>query len=527
MSDYNNLTIGAYGSGTTRIEGADHELTKAQNLQFTTGYPGGLYLDASFYVPRKVVDWWEINGAQRIVIRNGQALVYEGKIDVMGSELTESGEGVLVTASGYWGALLNRRNWRKIWADNRLTEDIWQTHPDTVTTDKCFIDRTARIRFVPKAEAWTNGQLAAVRYFMPTGQTIKRVTLDYDFQEDVQAWTLRLRDTAGATDIWSVTASGTGSRDDTLGTPRNSLTLQFVSNAAQTPTSDGAIYGEVSNVMVYSETGAINLTEIAKDVRARIADLNSYEGLIGSNTYPLTPFYIDDWQTPVAETMMRAALYGDSSNNQWAVGVRDSELALTPNGKPVLFAEQYPALTDYDYAIRLDENNLVGSVMLERDYSKIFNWIIYSYVENTGRHVWATPDDDASLTNAISVANYGQRDFYFTGSEADSVASYFAAIVFLNKYKDPQFGLNGPIRVKGFIRGKGGNLIPASQIKAGMRIKIENYLRDLSGTGLTLLISRTRYDDESEMCEIESGIPNSFEMMMARIIEDRPGKYFR
>jgi len=45
----------------------------------------------------------------------------------------------------------------------------------------------------------------------------------------------------------------------------------------------------------------------------------------------------------------------------------------------------------------------------------------------------------------------------------------------------------------------------ACRIQAGKRIRILDYLDDLSGTGLTLHISATEYDAETETCSITTG----------------------
>ena len=120
------MNIEVYSSGTTRIQDQRDELVKAENIRFKTGYPGGRYLDASFYVARNVVEWWAVKGAKRLVLRDEQMVVYEGEIDDLNSALNQSGEGITVTATGYWGATMMRRRWRKRWLDLRITNDIWE-----------------------------------------------------------------------------------------------------------------------------------------------------------------------------------------------------------------------------------------------------------------------------------------------------------------------------------------------------------------------------------------------------------------
>ncbi|HEY4760536.1 MAG TPA: hypothetical protein VIH42_08150, partial [Thermoguttaceae bacterium] len=83
--------------------------------------------------------------------------------------------------------------------------------------------------------------------------------------------------------------------------------------------------------------------------------------------------------------------------------------------------------------------------------------------------------------------------------------------------KDPQWRADGQISVTGSIRDKSGNLVPASQIESGKRFKIENWLNDLSGTGLTFLITSTEYSDSTEVCTLTVGRPDDLATYLARL----------
>ena len=112
-------------------------------------------------------------------------------------------------------------------------------------------------------------------------------------QEAGQQWALLLYNETTSGVEWSVTASGSGTADTTLATPTKTVFIYFRSDANQNAPSDGTVYGEISNVKVYTETGSINLTEIAKDVVAKFTVLNTTTVYIGSNTLALEPFYTD------------------------------------------------------------------------------------------------------------------------------------------------------------------------------------------------------------------------------------------
>jgi len=511
MND-NNLRLHVYSSGLSSINPDTSGFDGASGLRFSTNYPGGLYGDCSFFVPRDVAQSWQVKGAQRLVVRNGLKIVWEGAIGNLKRTLNETDQGIEVVATGYWGAIMGARRWRKRWADTRITDDVWVWREASSGAEKGAVDRFERLRFTPKAVAWANNQAASIRFTMPTGETIKRITFDYDLKEAAQAWQIELFDPGGGGVLWSVNSSSTGSVNHTLATITNEIWFIFRAQAAQTPAADGTIYGQFSIVVVYSETGAINLTEILKDLVGKLStELNSYVGLIGSNTYDLTPFIADNWES-MGEIAQRAAGFGDSSQNQWAVYIDHSERATTPDGKPVLAAEAFPVLTDYDYAIRLDEANLLAPTSFSQDVigldaNSVWNWIVVQYNDILKKQKYVTPDDDATLTDATSVATWGRRDYVLNlGSATVAEATNFGRR-FLAAHKDPSWTITSPIKVQGYIRAKSGGRVASSEIRAGKRLKIENFLNDLSGSGLTMLIQRTEYDDEPETCAMTLGDP--------------------
>lgn len=496
----NDLMVEVYSSGTTRIYDPGNELIRAEGIRFSTIYPGGIFGDCSFKIPREVARWWEVNGAQRLVVRNGLVIVWEGKIDNLISALRQDSADVEIKGIGMWGVILGRRRWNKPWCETRIDEAVL---PLMITsgTEKCTMDRNGRIRFTPKGVAWAANAYVRVKYTAPTGETVKRVTFNYDLQEGAQAWELGLADSTFAA-LVTVTASGTGSVDHTLATPDNIVYLYFISRAAQTPVEDGTYYGEFSNVKIYTETGSINLTEVAKDCRAKITDLNATDVYIGSNTFALEPFISEGYEE-ISSILERAAAFGDSSYNRWACYVDDSEKAPSIDGKPVLAVEQQPVLTDYDYVLRLEE--IDPDFSFDRYFDELWNWIIVKYTDATGKETWLTPDADATLKNLTSITDYGQRDYVLDAGNGSAATAANAGRTWLAEHKDPRYRMSGAIRVKGSIRSKDGLLIPASQIRAGKRVKIKNFLQDLSGSGLTFLIGQTDYSADDEVCEISAG----------------------
>jgi hypothetical protein len=367
-----------------------------------------------------------------------------------------------------------------------------------------------------KPPGWGEGKVdGSTMYWLrlKTSANLTAVTFNEVTTCETQAWQLELYDLEFDDHPISVTTTSSGTFDFTLATPSNGLYLYFSARAKQTPPSNGTVYGELSNVTVYTETGSINLTEIAKDVRAHESDLSTSLGQIASNTYALVPFVSEDER--LADCLMRAAGYGDSAANAWAVSIVES--ALGTDGKPVLRVAQQPALTAHDYALRLDEPNVQPGVVFRQNIADVRNWIAVKYRSADGRTVYLTPDDDAALSDSASVADYGERQEWLDVPTTSATTAKAFGVRYLAQYRDPRWQASGGITVKGYIRTAAGGLLPACRIRAGMRVKVENFLSDLSGSGLTLLISGTRYTAARETCTISVGVPDFLAVQMAQM----------
>lgn len=504
----------------------DHSLRAFSGLRYSTQYPGGLCGAASFFLALDPRGRNFLRGGYKLKIYDGLLLVWEGHIDDLEDVLNLVASGLNVTATGVWGAKVARATLNKRWVDTRLEQETWVWNENASAAELCTLDRYNRLRFTPKGVAWTNGTYAAVRYTMPTGETLKRLTYNYQLAEGGQAWEIsawRSTDGVSFTQMTSlsgetyaagtstvITASGTGSIDVTLATPSRYLELRFYARAGQTPTEDGTYFGQFTSVEAYSETGNINLTEVTKDVQA-ISPAGTDEGYIGSNTYALTPF-VTNGQEPLTEILMRAAAFGDSSQNPWAVGVVLS--SRTRDGLPALFAEQQPALTSYDYSIGAAEAQLHA---VRRNVGDVWNYISVQYTDYTGFAQVVTPADDATLKDTASIAQYGQKEKTLDLGNCSSTLALNYGRRYLAKYKQPTYSVSSPLRVRQVYAAPGkGRVIPASQIQAGKRLLITDYLTDLSGTGLTVLITRTEYDHDARMCTLSFGVPDNLAVLLAQ-----------
>lgn len=516
MSQYNALTLRVYSSGTTEAQNTG--LKNAEGVQFSQVYPGGKSAGMTFYVPRDVTSSWSVAAGLRIVAYNGMNMVWEGFITGVTPTVGGDKQGMNVIAEGVWSHVLQRRKTRKPWADTRIGEDAWPATVSGAYPDLVGIDRQNHIKFSPKIESWAIAMAAQVAYTAPIGHTIKRITFNYDLQKGAQNWTLAAFNVTAGANQWSVNVSGASTYDSgAMATPTTAINflLQNTSGAALTATGpSGTIYGRFWNIVIYTESGSINAQTIATKIASMAGGLSTDVSRIGAETVSLVPFIANGAES-YADLLTRAAGYGDASFNKWAAWIDFSVNA--SDGLPRLVLEQQPVLTGYDYAIRMDDVNVSGDLQFIRDMEPLRNWVAIQYQDVNGRSVYVTPDDDAALKDTTSIAAYGQRDEWIQLNTTSQTAAKNYAKRFLAARKDLQWTTVGQVAVTGYIRGAGGQSIPASQIKTGMRVKVENWLNDLSGSGLTFLITGTTYTDSDGKCSLDIGLPNTLEVQLLRL----------
>ena len=536
----NDLSVEIFSSGTTPIVDAGDDFRKFEQMQFSTGYPGGLSLSGILYVPRNVVKAWLIKGAQRLRILNGVTVVFEGQIASLDRALTQDTQMVLINVTGHWGSLLASRRLQRLYADMRTSADVWvNATPRDVHVDQTQYSRydadsgDAILRATPQSGVtWGSNDRTTLAFYAPPGEEIRRMDFDADFDEAGQDWRIRIRDRTNNAHLYTRTATGTDTGQNVepaSGCQRIDFHLTNLSGST-IPSSGAGVFGELSNVVVYATMNhtpsggkdTVDLTEITKDLRAELSELSADEDFIASNTLSLMPFVAPRFPT-MADILSRASQYGDASGNRWAVGVKGSHLS--SDAKPVIFAEQFPDLTTgaFEYAVRIDEPNLVPpfqitSGFIGSDENRVWNYIIIEYADERGFTFFQTPEDDATLKDQDSIDKYGRRDFRLSIGHGTTTLASSVGARFLATHKDPPWNLKGPISVKNSIRGDQGQPIPVSQIQAGKRLKLENFVIDPATDLLDLifLITKTDYIDDEQVNSLTVGVPNSLDVYLAQ-----------
>jgi hypothetical protein len=362
------------------------------------------------------------------------------------------------------------------------------------------------------------------RFSVSAGLTANVVINDIHVQR-AQSWTLFLNDLDHSTTLWSTSTAGSGTQDITLTTSSTDIAFGITSNAQQKVVGTG-IYGRITDLAVVAEswdgTAKTTVTDLLDDMvhylSTPFADNYTH---IAANSYDLltTGFVEDALQKSLAEQMMTVGSFS-ATDDPYSVGVLEADALGSGNSSPAIYYEKVPDLTDYEYAVRIDEENLEGiELVLSSDFDTLFNRSFVTFTDVTGKQTWAFYVDYAAMDNDASKTKYLQRTTIVPGGVAATaaLAGRLGAVVIKVK-KDPAYYMRGPLNLKGSIRKKDGSLWPVSLIRAGERIKIENASTeagDILGAGLIILITGTEYDDEAETNSVTASVSDELAAYLA------------
>lgn len=526
MSNENQIRI--YDStGAAPVNDPDGLLNLAQDIRFSTIYPGGLFEDASFFIPCDVTRTFPVTHGSRLTIANGLTTVWEGFVTDITLTVTADQQGVAVGALGYWALAFTRFKYNR-WIDRRYSSNIkgvWERETSGAGQDKCTTDQNNRLYYVPKAVGWLTNEYASFLYTTNGSSNVKRITFSASI---VGAnWKMQLYDWRHSVQLWGASAAGASALDITLSASSSDLlSMRYISMTNQTPAADGTVYGRITDLCCLAETSSGSTTTTPSEIIKASA---SYLGspfsacplYISDNLYDMTTtgFVQDDLSKSIPEQMMQAGTFS-ASNLAYSVGVLESD-KLPGNTSPIVYYEQQPSLTDgnYDYAVRLDEENMSGlELVMSSGPDVLRNEAFVRFTTDSGKQNYATWQDDANLYDATSQAKYYRRIMVVDGQQASSEAlgAKFGIPYVLQK-KGIQYYMRSPLVLTGTVRQKDGTTIPVAQIRAGKRIKVENFLNDPNDlSGLIFLITRTEFDDVNQTCSVTCGLSDNLATLLAR-----------
>ena len=518
------LQVYIYSTGTTEIK--EPLLQQAEVIRANGFYDvqsGGIYESAEIFIPRKNPRAsWAIQDMQRVAIYRGLTLIWEGMIDVIGDTRAGGGRGVpgnVLRCVGFWGWLMDGPNAPQIdkpWAVTDVSESTWKRIPTVSAADLCDIHRDGDvIRFIPKLENWANGQVARIEMTVPTGQTIKRIQFNWTLTQAANNWDAYLTNGSGTT-IWSevgATASGT---EDLISSSEPFTATQIIrfelrSGASQTSAASDGEFFEVDSLVVSTEEGTIDAEEIALDIIGEHASLNASTNFIDSSlTYPsLEEGGADTNGMKTFGWIARhIAKFGDTSKNPFQLSLIASTEAATPDGLPLLRLETVPDLSDWEYVVSIeDEPRVQVPDIFRKKYIANDMMVTYTGPLTPGFNI-VTSDDDSSLKDSDKVTADGSRVTIWDAGRASQTQAILIGATKLTQFTKPDYYMSGPIVVHGTIRTKSGSRADVALVKAGERIKIDDYIDDRSdqvGKGLVLLITGTSLTDDGRQLAITAG----------------------
>jgi len=357
-----------------------------------------------------------------------------------------------------------------------------------------------------------NGATAFYYLRLKWGAITDVVTVNDVYMLRDQSWTFFLNDMEHSATLWSVTTTGTGTQDITLSPTANDLSFGISSTAGQEVVGDG-IYGKITDLIVFGANSAGAAVTTVREILLGIMADQSYTDstFIAANAYDMTTvgFVADDNTESTLQTIQRLLNYS-TANDAYSFGFNEYEQ---------MYYEIQPPLTDYDYIVSLSDQELSGvELVLSADFGELYNNIKVSYTDETGSLRLVTVDDDAGLSDTTSAAKYLVRSFQANAGVSSQAGAIDYGKRVLKSKKDLQYYMRGPLQLTGTISRKDGTSVNVSSVRAGQRIRISDFSSDIGdvlGAGLTFLISRTEYDDDSGVMSITTGVSDDLAQYLA------------
>lgn len=476
------------------INDPDESIKYATDLNTETLWPGG-YGRGSFMVRRDIVAQWAVKLAYEMIVRDGNKIIYQGRIGNLERQLSSSDSRISVPANG-WGAVLVERNMHKRWADiaavDRLEWGQTGSIQERFVVDKR--DKFLNVKMCSDDTALTSTDRYWERYDQPAGETTKRVTYTYNIVSG-EGIVIGLYNHSGVLEDGVDTTTATNSRDHTLTTPSTFFVIRV--GPSVTDTYDGNDFATIKDLTVYSELGTIDGKSIIEDVLAAIGtEISADYSAIQNPGLSIVPFItLNDKYENGDSIIRRVESYGDAALNTWGFGVWDETGA--SDGKPKAFFEPRAALTDYKYGAHLAD--LKDFTDTESD-DQLHNHLQVEYQDENNINRYRTATLTSTYEDASSKTSYGRRDHLISIGQSGPVRADYVATRYLALHKDPMPKTG--FTITGTAKRKGGTPIPVGHIRAGNLFKIFDY-----NDGQIYWLRRTQYNADEGTSRCEPDLP--------------------
>ncbi len=505
-----------YDLSNNYVNDPERSCEYATKLQYSSIWPKG-YESCSFVVRRDIAARWAVKSAYGIKIRDGHRIVYQGRLAGLNKAIQGTDEFITIRADG-WYCILKDKTLRKRWSDNAAVRRLLPTAQNTILQNEFDLTKNDdyfhwRCGYTDTSR--TNGDQYLERYTMPTGTKIATIKFDYAMRSGEGVLLIWYNDDQSGSEGSQGTSAGTietGSHDDDFAAgDTESCTLKFRCTA--TDTFDQNDWIRVYNLWFYGKMDSFGspnwyADEIGQDVLELVASSeisSDYDGL-DSPSLEIVPFITknDDFET-ADSILQRLAAFGDADDHTWGFSIWDD--TGTSDSLPKAELKEW-SVSDYEWMVSLSE---CSNFRDEEVVDEVKNWIVVKYTDDDNVVRYRSPDDDATLKDTDSIADYYERHYTLDAGNCDTTTATELGTRYLAYHKDPPHRMS--FSITGWIRKKGGVVrVPCNHVRAGDRIKMVDW-----NDGETIFVRSARYDAESKVLSIERDLPpDSLEVYFAQ-----------
>lgn len=501
MGDLKISVYNGTGSTKTLVNDPENTIRYATGLRYSSLWPKG-FASASFTVPRPVAKDWVVKEAQQVIIRDGQFIVFQGRLELKGEQFNSEAETVEIKCSG-WYAVLAQRRIRRRWADRQANRFRPLVPNGTGSGNFGFAAGDDQMTWTMAAGAdrfMALNDYHFVEYVMPINEGVTRLALDYDIKNDGEGLELGWYnvDTSTFTSIANVTANTAGSYGVSPGTPPRQIQLRARTKGGDYDTLDTVT---VTNILVRGlNTAAITAEDVIEDVLAEVGTEISVDyDQVADPGLTLDPFVTENDSYETADSIIqRANGFSDSTQRVWGLCVWDE---LGTSDLKARAVNEFRDISDYDYILSIAD---CKTYKVELAMDEVFNYIYVRYSQNSFVQ-YRTPTQNANLTDAVSIAAYGKRDFELDVGESTTALADSWGERLLEYSKEP---LSQAHFETSAIRTKAGGEAEPGRVRAGEVVK-------LLDTGVSYFLRQVDYDDETGMVTLHPDLPpNQLDIIM-------------
>ena len=163
-------------------------LKRAEQITFSTCYPGGYYDTFNCFIPCDPLTPLPFTYMDVLRVRNGLTVVWYGRIVSVTLVIGTDRSGIEVSAVGQLAYFKYTSGIRR-WIDRRFSSNmagVW-SYQTNAYSEQCTPDQYNRLMLTPKAVAWADGDYVAFRYSRKQSSYIRRIKRSEEHTSELQS----------------------------------------------------------------------------------------------------------------------------------------------------------------------------------------------------------------------------------------------------------------------------------------------------------------------------------------------------